>query len=125
MSGYELGSRVGISQPRVSQLERAEREGTIELRTLGRVARGLQCRLTYALVPDESLDEIVRRQAHQRATRELAACSSAAQLLLGEAAARAGDGNDDAYITVLAHHLTDRPGLWRDPTGRSLPSYQA
>ena len=46
-----LGARMGTSKQRISQLERREREGTIQLSQLKDVADHLGCDLVYALVP--------------------------------------------------------------------------
>jgi transcriptional regulator with XRE-family HTH domain len=85
MTQFELGQRLGVSQPRVAQIERAEAEGSIELSTIGRAAKALRCSLHYVLVPDEPLDEMVRRQALEKA-----------------------DGDP-----ALADELVDTPDLWR------------
>ena len=55
MTAFELGGRMGVSQPRVSQLERAERQRTIQLSHLDHAAQALQARLIYAVVPLEPL----------------------------------------------------------------------
>ena len=85
MSQFELGQRMGVSQPRVAQIERAEANGSVELATIGRTASALGCSLRYVLVPDESLEQMVRRQALDKA---------------------AGDAERAAT-------LVDSPGLWR------------
>jgi predicted DNA-binding mobile mystery protein A len=85
MSQFELGQRMGVSQPRVAQIERAEGDGSVELSTIGRTAVALGCSLRYVLAPDESLERMVRRQALDKA---------------------GGDGE-------LADELVDFPGLWR------------
>jgi predicted DNA-binding mobile mystery protein A len=111
MTAFELGGRMGVSQPRVSQLERAEREGTIQLWNLERAAQALHATLVYALVPIGPLEDIVRRQARLKAANELAENSRTARFLLGESASITAEANE-ARITVLAHHLIDRHGLW-------------
>jgi hypothetical protein len=102
---------MGVSQPRVSQLERAEQEGTIQLWNLDRAAQAMRARLVYAVVPIEPLEEIVRRQARLKATQELAENSRTARYLFGDSVAISSEANE-ARIIVLAHHLTDRHGLW-------------
>jgi predicted DNA-binding mobile mystery protein A len=72
MSTFELAERMGVSQPRISQYERAEVGGTIRLSTLERVAASLKCNLCYALVPEEPLQAIVHRQALEKAATTLA-----------------------------------------------------
>ena len=111
MTASELGGRMGVSQPRVSQLERAEREGTIQLWNLDRAAQAIRARLVYAVVPIEPLEEIVLRQARLKAMQELAENSRTVRFLFGDSVAMSSEANE-AHITVLAHYLTDRHGLW-------------
>lgn len=65
MSGSDLGRRMGVSQPSVTELERSERNGTIRLETLRRAAEAMGCTLVYALLPTESLEGIIRRRAEE------------------------------------------------------------
>jgi predicted DNA-binding mobile mystery protein A len=71
MTTFDLATRMGRSQPRASQLERAEMNGSIKLGSLQRAAAAMQCRLFYVFVPEEPLVSIVRRQARAKATAEL------------------------------------------------------
>lgn len=72
MSSYELATRTGISPTRIREHERAEIDGSIRLRDLERVARGLNCSLSYLLVPNEPLELMVRRQAGVKAAEAIA-----------------------------------------------------
>jgi predicted DNA-binding mobile mystery protein A len=67
MSGAELGARIGVSQSRVSQIERGEVDATLSLSGLERAAQGLDCDLVYALVPRTGLQRAVRVQALAKA----------------------------------------------------------
>ena len=58
LSGWELGARLGVSQPRISQVERAELDGSLQLGSLERVAAALDCKLRYALIPEEPLEQL-------------------------------------------------------------------
>jgi len=71
MSSYQLARRIGVSQTRIMQFERAEANGSIRLAALRRAAEALSCTLVYALVPKEPLEDIVLRQAHLRAAAQL------------------------------------------------------
>lgn len=66
MSGAQLAKRLGISQAAVAFMERSEVEETISLKTLSKAAEALDCRLVYALVPKDSLEETVRNQAYRK-----------------------------------------------------------
>lgn len=48
----EVAERAGVTPSRISQVERAEIEGTLQLDTLDRFATALGYQLRYALVPD-------------------------------------------------------------------------
>jgi predicted DNA-binding mobile mystery protein A len=66
MTGAQLAKRLGVSQAATASMERSEVEETISLNTLQRAAEALDCRLVYALVPKDSLEETVLRQAHRK-----------------------------------------------------------
>jgi predicted DNA-binding mobile mystery protein A len=63
MSTAQLAQRLRIRQPSLVQLEQSEAKGTIELRTLRRVAEALDCTVVYALVPNKPLETMVRDRA--------------------------------------------------------------
>ena len=67
MSSYQLAERMGVSQSTVKDLEASERNETISLKSLERAATALGCKLVYALVPDNSLEQIVTEQSRLRA----------------------------------------------------------
>jgi predicted DNA-binding mobile mystery protein A len=71
MSELDLAIRIGISQPRVNQIQRAEIDGSVQLSTLSRVARGLNCELVYYLDPKHPLEEMTRQQAFIKAAEEV------------------------------------------------------
>jgi predicted DNA-binding mobile mystery protein A len=72
MTTAQLAKRVGVSQPRVSAIEKAEAEDSVTLRTLRQAAEVLGCRLVYALVPDQPLERVVRERARRIAGDQLA-----------------------------------------------------
>jgi predicted DNA-binding mobile mystery protein A len=63
MTTAQLGRRLGLTKQRVGALERAEAEGKVTLASLKRAAHALGCELVYAIVPRESLEATVERQA--------------------------------------------------------------
>lgn len=73
MSTHELAMRMRVTRSRVSQIERAEKDGSIHLSTLARAAEALNCRVVYFLSPDESLEQMVWRQAFLKASEEIGA----------------------------------------------------
>lgn len=71
MPAASLAERMDISEPAVFALERREREGTVQLGTLRRVAAAMDCTLVYALVPNQDLDASVRERAEHLVDAEL------------------------------------------------------
>ena len=81
MSSKALGSRLGMTGQGVRKLEQAEADGTITLKTLARLAQGLDCEVRYVLLPRTSLVEQVLTRAQQVADAPLPATSHAGALL--------------------------------------------
>ena len=71
MTSAQFAQRLGVSQPRISELEQSEANGSVTLNTLQRAAEALGCRFVYALVPDRPLAETVRERADLIAERHL------------------------------------------------------
>jgi predicted DNA-binding mobile mystery protein A len=80
MTTAQLGQRIGVSQPRVVELEQAEADRSVTLKSLDRAAEALGCRLVYALVPTEPLESRVRRQAEIAAAQHMAAAGHSMRL---------------------------------------------
>lgn len=80
MTTKQLGQRMGVSQPRIVNIEKAEADGSITLETLDRAARALGCRVVYALVPEEPLAETLRERASNVAKRQLASVDQTMKL---------------------------------------------
>jgi predicted DNA-binding mobile mystery protein A len=72
MTAAQLAARLGVSQPRITVLEKAEAEGAVTLATLRHAAEGLGCTLVYALVPKEPLEAILTARAQSLAEHQLA-----------------------------------------------------
>jgi predicted DNA-binding mobile mystery protein A len=72
MTTAQLARRLGVSQPRIVELEHSEVSGGVTLNTLQRAAEALGCRLVYVLVPERPLADTVRERAEAVAGRQLA-----------------------------------------------------
>ena len=70
MSGPQLASRLGMTKQGVTELEKTEASGSISLNTLRKAAEALDCTVVYAVVPRDSLKEIVERQARRLVEQE-------------------------------------------------------
>ncbi len=77
----QLARRLNISRQSLQDFERAEAEGRITLESLDRVARALDCRMMYAVIPENgSLDDIRTRRAEAVADRLLKPTSHSMKL---------------------------------------------
>ncbi len=72
MTTAQFARRLGVSQPRVVELEQSEVSGKLTLHTLQRAAEALGCRLVYVIVPERPLAEVVRERAELVADRQSA-----------------------------------------------------
>lgn len=63
MTTAQVAARMGVSQPRVVEIEKAEKAGATTLDTLERAAQAMDCKLVYAFVPKKSLVQLVEDRA--------------------------------------------------------------
>lgn len=67
MSTRQLAERIGITQQSAFRLEENELDYSISLNTLRRAAEALNCKLVYAIIPNEGcLEDIVKKQAYKK-----------------------------------------------------------
>jgi predicted DNA-binding mobile mystery protein A len=111
MTTGELGQRMGLTQSRVSQIERSEELGSIRLDTLERAARALNCQVRYVFVPNEPLEDMVQRQARLRAQAEVDAVTHT--MALEDQVPE--PGVLDAQVKELAERFVDGRHLWERP----------
>jgi predicted DNA-binding mobile mystery protein A len=111
MTTAELSQRMGLTQSRVSQIERSEELGSIRLDTLERAAQALNCQVRYVLVPNEPLEEMVQRQARLRAQAEVDAVTHTMAL---EDQVPEPDVLD-ALVKEMAERFVDERHLWERP----------
>lgn len=110
MTTAQLGKRLGVSQPRAVAIEKAESTGSITLDSLEKAAQALDCRLVYALVPREPLDDIVKGRATLLARRRLESTGHSMKL-----EAQGVDALDeDEQLKSLVRQLIEQGGskLW-------------
>jgi len=111
MTTAELGQRMGLTQSRVSQIERSEELGSIRLDTVERAAQALNCQVRYVFVPNEPLEEMVQRQARLRAQAEIDAVTHTMALedQVPEPSVL------DALLKEMAERFVDERHLWERP----------
>ncbi|KRQ01787.1 transcriptional regulator [Bradyrhizobium yuanmingense] len=110
MSGAQLGKRIGVTQQTIKAFELSEENGTIQLQTLRRVAYALGGKLVYAIVPDTSLEEMVRNRAREIAMKTLARVSHTMRL---EDQATSKADLEERIDSYIRDELRDRD-LWSD-----------
>lgn len=80
MSGVQFARRLGVTAQTVSALEKSEKNAAIKLETLQKAAEALDCTLVYALVPNSTLNDAVKRQAIKKAREALLSVSHTMKL---------------------------------------------
>lgn len=63
MTGEQLARRIGVQKQRIAALEKGEMAGTTTINSIKKVAEAMDCVFVYALVPRDSLEASVERQA--------------------------------------------------------------
>ncbi|MFT5711699.1 MAG: putative DNA-binding mobile mystery protein A [Glaciecola sp.] len=71
MSGAQLAEYLGYSRNKVSILERREADGDITLNQLRALAEGLDATLVYAIVPKNTAEETIDKQAYRIAKQQV------------------------------------------------------
>jgi len=69
MTGEQLAMRIGVQKQRIVALEQGEVAGTVTINSMKRAAEAMDCMFVYALVPRDSLDASVERQARKYAEK--------------------------------------------------------
>ena len=115
MTTGELSQRMGLTQSRISQIERSEELGSIRLDTLQRAAHALNCQVHYVFVPNQPLEDLVLEQALLRARAEVNAVRHSMALEDQESA----QAMYEEKVRELAEGMIDRRNLWTVPNTRT------
>ncbi len=111
MSQAELGSRLGVSQQAVQQLEKREAEGTATLNALRDAARALDSELLWAIVPAKPLTATLEERARQIALQMVRSTEHTMRL-----EDQATDEGLEARIGEIVRELLESPErLWGLP----------
>lgn len=112
MTTSQLASRLGVSQPRVVEIEKAEKTSAITLDTLERAARAMDCKLVYAFVPRKSLDQLVEDRAREIAKEQIAIIGHTMAL---EAQAVAAE-DEEEQLELMVRRIVKKAGsdLWKE-----------
>ena len=112
MTTAQLGRRLGVVQSRVVAIEQAETKGTITLNSLEKAAQALNCRLVYALLPRQPLEDIVEQRASLLAKSRLKSTGHTMTL-----EAQGVDATDESeQLKRLIQQLVEKSGskLWEE-----------
>lgn len=110
MSARQLADRLGVAQQSVTRIEKGELTGSLTLKTMRRIADGLDCVFVYALVPRTSLADTVYKQAKRVAGKRLA---QASQTMTLEEQGLSKEENEQV-LSDMIEELMDNPptNLW-------------
>jgi predicted DNA-binding mobile mystery protein A len=111
MTTGQLARRMGVKQPRITELEAAEKAGKITLQSLERAAEAMGCRVVYVLVPERPLTEVLTERALRVADAQLASVDQTMRL-----EAQGVPGQQNEARAGLVDQLLRKPSrLWDDP----------
>jgi predicted DNA-binding mobile mystery protein A len=72
LSIRQLADRVGVGHGSINQIEKREPKRRVTLESLDQIARAMDCKLVYAIVPQEAgaqLEDIINQRAKEAATK--------------------------------------------------------
>lgn len=108
MTASDVAARLGVSQPRVTTIERSELDGSLQLSTLARAADAIGCEVLYFVVPKTgTLEDAVMGQARRVALDQLSRAAHTMRLEGQEV------DIDPVDVDELAATLAERRDLWK------------
>lgn len=112
MTTAQLARRMGVSQPRVVEIEKAEKSAAITLDTLERAARAMDCKLVYSFVPKKSLEQLVEDRARIIAKERLTITGHTMALEAQSVSAE----DEKEQFEQMVRRIVDKAGsdLWKD-----------
>jgi predicted DNA-binding mobile mystery protein A len=112
LTSAQLGKRMGVSQPRILEIEKSEKSGSITLDTLERAANEMDCKLVYALVPKIPLQDLVEERAQALAKKQLNTIGHSMAL---EAQSVLADDEKEQF-EIMVRKIIEKAGsnLWAD-----------
>ncbi len=110
MTARQLANRLGVAQQAVARIEKEELTGSVTIKTMRRIADGLDCVFVYGFVPRTSLEDTVTRQAKRVAAQRLARASQTMGL---EDQALSQEENDEASAELVDELIRKLPSsIW-------------
>lgn len=110
MSGRQLSQCIHVTKQRVSEIEKQELEGSATLKTMRKVAEGLDCVFVYGFVPRTTLENTIRKQAQKVAEKRHARVSQTMKL---EDQGLSHEENRNVLNNMIEDLVQDQPSnLW-------------
>ena len=115
MSAADLGERMGITRQSVLTLEESESDGRAGMDSLKRAAEAMDCSFVYALLPNSSLENILRQQIEKVIAQRMKGVSHSMKL-----EDQLAELSDSAY-EALVIELMNSPKVWHSTTPKHKP----
>ena len=80
MSASQLADRIGVSRQAVFALEQRESLNSVSLEALEKAAQAMDAHLVYAIVPNTTLGDTLRKQARKKVAEKLSRVAHTMQL---------------------------------------------
>lgn len=68
MSGAQLARRLGVSRAQVSKTEKSELSGSVTTKTMQQMAEAMGYRFVYTVVPEKTVEELIKARAKEKAS---------------------------------------------------------
>lgn len=112
MSGAQLAGRMGVTRARIAQVEQAELEGGVTLKSMQATAEAMGCRFVYAFVPPDTIEAIIVAQARKKAK---AIVATAGKHMALEGQAVGGNPTEREVSRLTSELLYEMPSdFWQD-----------
>lgn len=112
MSGAQLARKMGVTRARIANAEKAEMTGSVTLKSMEATAKAMGCRFVYAIVPANSVADLIEAQARKKAS-VLVGTASKHMALEGQTLSRDQIAQEIARVTQdLAHEMPS--DFWDD-----------
>ena len=123
MTTPQLAERLGVTRQGVHDLEAREADGSATLSALRKAAGAMNCDLVYAIVPRDSLADMLSAQARRRAASEVDRAAHTMRL----ESQQTGAGEVEELIRERADQLLrgSRRALWSTVTKVAPPDRSA
>lgn len=112
MTTAQLGKKMGVSQPRIVDIEKSEKTGAITFDTLERAAQAMDCKLVYSFVPRKPLNELIEGRARLIARERLKRTGHTMAL----EAQSVQEDDEQEQLDYLVRKIIEKAGsdLWKD-----------